>query len=768
MLMTVSGNHRGDGSVEHVSAAMRKVLQEGIDIHRTVAARALARIEGDGSVGTLIEALLDEDEDVRSDASEALARIGNGDAAKPLLENLIGDPAIQVKLNAIDGLGAMNFQQVAPLLRRLLKGRDEEIVWDEEEYYQTEWDDWTDVQLHALKALGGLGAEEAVEDIVEMLNHADSHDVSETGFKVLDQLGVKGIAALGVYIDDGDARCRRRAAAIVGASLNAHATAALNKALSHKDPDVRYAVGGALMERAPADARMKLLLADINPVIRADMAKGCLQHHREVAPVLIRDPDARVRGAVYDCLVKFPDLVAVDQAKAALAADLDGTDEAAASAALRASQAIAPETVRKSIMERLADGKSPAEMRLTAIKLLEGDDSAEAVEALIGIIGDETRSLRLQGMAALAGCAARMDWPNAAGEALLSALRGELIPAPDDEDALQADEADAPEDDVADDTADETKASDAAGPEDGAEQDGAGSDEDAGADEEADDEIVSAPPNSTLAAILSDDPIIAEVLRKKSASVGLSPKDMEFLQLAQDQIKEPRRRNVSVEPMMAPHQDVRRFAARLLGDVGQPEAIEALADALGDADQHVVRNAAESLCCAGKDMGDMSAASAAVIQAVDSSKDEETRIFLIRALGRLGGVEAADKLKAFTQDLNSFICAEALKSLHHMGEAPQDLDALLQDKAPRVRLAAARLIARTGGSDFVDELAEFTLAHDGYHRRHGGVLLRRAGAQAANAYLLAVLGDESRKMEWQAVIEALEVINTPLQNKAVG
>jgi len=763
VLMVNTDKENADGSPEQVKAVLQNLASDGIDIHRAVAIKVLSSIDGAGSVPVLIKALLDEDEDVRADASEALARIGDKRAAKPLYENLQGDPAGQVKLNAIDGLAIMGYREAIPLLRRLLKGRDEDVVWDEDEFYASEWDDWTDVQLHALKALGALGAVEAVPDILDVLDELEAQDLMETGFKVLASLGKDGIEALGGFLDRSDPRSRRLAAVVLGGLSSPHAGAAIDKALNHEDADVRYACGRAMVRRDPKEERLKILLADPNPAIRAAIAQECLQYHGPLAPVLLKDPGAAVRRSVYLVLAGTPDLVDAKAALEAIDADRKEGDEKTASAAVRAAMAIAPDEYRALLVEEMGDSNQPLEVRLAILQALELDADEPILDVLARNLEVDERQLRLKSMTALARIAAREEWPNRAGDVLLSALRGELIPPPEgagtqDQDVVEAAFEDVPgiesEAEAESESGIEAEAEDQPGAEEsGVEAAGAGEAE---------------VPQSTLAAILSDDPVIADVLKKKTDTVGLSPKDMEFLQLATDRRKKNKRRRLSPDPVVAPYQDVRRFSARLLGDVRNEEVMLALGAALSDPDKEVVRIAADSLThFDGKAVGRADEVAGNIIEAL-AKTDPETRIFLIRALGKIGGEEVVDNLMTLTRDLDSYLVAEAVNALDALGVRDPDLAVLLDDNAPRVRLAVAKMLAGLGDDADVEKLAEFAVAHDGFHRREAGRLLRQVNREKANSCLLAILADESRKVEWQAAIEALEEINAQEKNVPVA
>jgi len=124
-------------ALDEICRVLSGILSDGVDIHRYLAARASGRIGAPASVQPLIAALLDEDEDVRTDAAEALLELADPRAAQQLLENLLGDPCTEVKLAAIESLAKLQDAKVIPWLRRMVKGRDEEIVWDEEEFYSS-------------------------------------------------------------------------------------------------------------------------------------------------------------------------------------------------------------------------------------------------------------------------------------------------------------------------------------------------------------------------------------------------------------------------------------------------------------------------------------------------------------------------------------------------------------------------------------------------------------------------------------------------------
>ena len=175
----------GETPPDRICARLSEILREGVDIHRTLAAQALGAIGRRDGVPALLDALLDEDPDVRVDAATALGLVGDPSTAPKLMDNLIGDPDTEVKLAVLDALVAMRHEAIIPWLIRLLKGRDEEMAWDEDAIYQDGWDDWVDMQVKAIEGLAAFGVSKAVPDVIEAIEDEFGQDLSETGFRAL-------------------------------------------------------------------------------------------------------------------------------------------------------------------------------------------------------------------------------------------------------------------------------------------------------------------------------------------------------------------------------------------------------------------------------------------------------------------------------------------------------------------------------------------------------------------------------------------------------
>ncbi|HHI71631.1 MAG TPA: hypothetical protein ENJ91_11555, partial [Rhodobacteraceae bacterium] len=222
-----------------------QILADGIDVHRCAAARALGNMGMPESAEPLIQALLDEDPDVRTDAAEALGKIGDPQAGEKLMENLQGDPDPDVKLAAIKALIDMRYAPVVPLLRKLAVSRcEEEIVWDEDEFYLEGWDSWVDVQLEAFRGLAIFAPQEAAPEIVSAMLDEEAQDLTEPGLRALANMGEPGAHAIIELYAGGDTRMCRRIVRAVGESENPFLDALRGGLIEDVKPEIRrLAVG---------------------------------------------------------------------------------------------------------------------------------------------------------------------------------------------------------------------------------------------------------------------------------------------------------------------------------------------------------------------------------------------------------------------------------------------------------------------------------------------------------------------------------------------
>ncbi len=711
---------------------MVDVLGNGVDVHRCLAAQALGRIGAPSAVGPLTKALLDEDGDVRTDAAEALSKLADARASKQLLENLLGDPCTEVKLAAIETLAKIQDKAVIPWLRRIVKGRDEEIAWDEDEFYASGWDDWVDVQIKAVNALATLNASEAVPDLVDAMRDEDAQDMTEAAFKALARMGKPGIEALASYLGEESTRLRRRAAAALAASDDSHASEPLSRVLADPSPSVRMAAMRALAQRAPTDKRLVALLDDSDEAVRAEAVRLFGGYHPGRLPALLANASVAVQIAALAAMNEFPD-------DAALLDDMrirmtEGPPALAAAVA-KALGAKAPGQALGDLAALLADTKQPVEVRLGALQGLATSGSKAVVQAIADVMDDDARPLRLEAMSALARIA-RVDpvWPNGAGNALLSLLSVE------------------------------TEAEDAAGqPAEVHREDRAALEAGPDAPEEKDDACF---PTSTVAAILDHEPdVVTEgVLQMPGEGIELTPVDMERLALARN-IKGKKR--MTLAPQIKRHDDVRRFAARILGDIDRVEVTFALAAVLTDRDDEVRLAAADSLARIGEHMASLPAEVGVALVAALKTAPPALKLLLVRALAASDAESASAVLRAHLDGEDSFTRVEAIRALSRRRQVGPEIETLLHDPDSSVRLSAAEAVAEAGGDNAIKQIVDFAIAFEGYHGSQAARLLCQLDVAEASGRFLEVLRDPEQKRTWSVAIEALAELNVSQQGPAV-
>jgi len=715
-----------------------RILQEGIDVHRCAAARALGAISGPESVEVLSQALMDEDPDVRVDAANALSQIGDPAAAEVLMKNLIGDPDSGVKRAALSALVDFRYEPVLPLLRKLAISRTNEIAWDEDEFYSEGWDSWVDLQLAAIKGLAAFGSQEAVLDILEAMSDEMGQDVSEAGVIAMAALGEGGAEALDGLYPLSDLVLRRRIANAVLASDNPHVAPLIGRFMEDEHARLREIVATGL---APDDARLETLFEDADATVRAAVVRHAGAHFPERVTALIPDPDAKVRAEVFRVIAADPGAYPGEDLATTVQQAIAGDPEAAREAAL-ALVALRGKKAIKGLTHTMTNAEIPLEFRLGAIEAMKSAGPI-SVPYLLRAAGDDARQMRLASLGALVDFAANDPiWPNAAGEGLLAALRGELVVAPVE-------------------TPEEREARELAEAEEEARVEAeARAEFDAAAEEEEQEVDASfplaatplAPEGSTLDKIMtggSNAPI--EV--KESEPVEMTEKDLQFLELSKQ--RKMSKRKMSLESTVAPHLDVRRFAATLLGGVPNSEVTSDLIAVLAAEDTELHTEALASLAQHGDSLGTLPAEALIPLLEQLNSPLSETRVLALRALGLVAEESIDDSLRAHLTDADPFVRVEAVRALGNRGVVDDTIEACLTDEYYGVGVAAATALANVRGQDAVDALINFAAQHDGTYRRDVGRMLGEFTGDAGIESLIAFMNDDTRLRDRLVAIDAL-------------
>lgn len=727
------------------------VLRQGQDIHRCSAAQALGRIEYGGALDHLIEALQDEDEDVRVDSVEALGAIGDPAAGPALLESLRDDPCGDVKVAAVVALGRLREAGAIPLLRDLVRGRESEAVaWDEEEFLSGGWDDWLDVQVKAVAALGDMVVLDAVPDILAALDDEMGQDLTGAALPALSRLGAPGIEALSRYLESTDGRLRRRVAEALAEAGSEAACAALACVLGDGQAEVRLAAMHALAVRDAADARLAGIFADPSPAVRAAWVGLCGRHWPERLDALLDDPADEVQAATVELFLRDLELPRPEDLTFRLRVKMRGPSEPVATLACRAIAVLAPEEGLADLAEQLGDKACPIELRRAAARELGGLGNEAAIRALTGAVDDDKRQVRVEVISALCRAAVSGQERDLATEVLTGTLAEDKTPEAEAE-ADSAAEAPARDEAGADleaeaPTVTETEPGTETETETETETDTEAAETAAPADAAAPESW----PKSTLEALTSagsDERPAAQA----PSEVELDEEDLAYLALAR--VKRGKK-HVVLEPPVVVHEDVRRFAARVLGDVRRVEVVRALAAVLDDADLELRRVAADSLARLGEAMGSLAEETIEPLKAAAADQDRDLRLAATRALG-CTTAESASVLRNRLKDDDSYVRAAALRALAGLGCLGDEVMVLLSDSYPGVRVAAAEGLATQGGAEAVARLVDFTFSCDGMHRQESAKLLAGLDCDKASERFLETLRDPDRRKDWRIAIDAL-------------
>lgn len=722
-------------SDQGVNDALAEVLQGGVDIHRCEAARALGRIGSDQATGVLLEALLDEDEDVRSDAAEALEAICDPRAAKQLLENLIGDPCSEVKMAALKALANMKSTDVIPWLKRLLTWHNEEIVWDEDEFFEGGWDSWVDLQIAAIKALADFGAREAIPEIVAAINEEDAQDLTEFAFEAFARMGGPGVDALVEFLDDKEQLRRRRAGVALAAIDHDAARAAVLHALKDPAKAVRLAVAEAVRAENFNDEICAILLADKEPEIRIVAISQLPEADTDQLISWLDDPASEVRCSVLNRLMKIQKVETGPELQEKLEILTKDGSPSVGAIALETLGTRYGQSAGEILQEHLQDLTCPEEIRLGALRGLRSIASDEAVSAIAQILTGDERQLRFEAIAALGEIAALTALPNLAATTLVAALNGEITPLP------EVVEPQVVEESASDEQVDEAEV------------------EPNLAEAESEDEEDF--PTSTWQSIMgSDGPTegrMAKLGNTKKNRIRLTETDMEMLALS---AQTPRKSRVRLAEVIPAYKDVPQFAARVLGQIAEIEIASALAKHIETGSEQLRVAALDSLVQIGKKMGTLPKDAIDALMRVVANSERDTRLLAIRAIGAANAKGCAGFLIHRLDDGDSFVKTEVIHALSCMGVALDRLDELIDDSERSVRLAAAAALLKEKGALALEQIVGLAFSYEGYLRREAGQMLRRIGAAQANPEIIAVLKDDNRRREWGVAIEVLAEINS--------
>ncbi|WP_426415244.1 HEAT repeat domain-containing protein [Aestuariirhabdus sp. LZHN29] len=245
-----------------------ELLHQGDEVDRCHAAQALGVLADYRARSALYDHLQDEDLDVCVDAAQALGEMGGEDAVQGLVDALAYHDAGDVKLAAVRALSECGGAVALDALRPLVLQRPADMDTGESEG----WDDWWDLQLEAVKAVGRHGHAAAITDIMALLDDEEGQDIEIEALKALAQSGAAGVEALAGRLESGTMRTQRRIAGALGHSTHPQALTLLIELTSSSSGEVREAAARALSGRRDGVQAPHLAALLTDPVAAVQVA----------------------------------------------------------------------------------------------------------------------------------------------------------------------------------------------------------------------------------------------------------------------------------------------------------------------------------------------------------------------------------------------------------------------------------------------------------------------------------------------------------------
>ncbi|MEM8689069.1 MAG: HEAT repeat domain-containing protein [Pseudomonadota bacterium] len=760
MLKSVEAQELHVSVSSRVLAALRTVLDEGSEPERCAAACALGTLGGEGVADALIGALRDPDPDVRCQVAEALATLQPESAGEALIANLRDDPVGEIKPVYISTLARLRIAESYDLLCALSVGRAEHlgVAWEDD---MSGWDDWLDVQLAAIDALGVIGpgdAAPAVEAILAALNDMDGQDIWTNACSALARLSPQGPLALAALAENASVLQRKRIAAAMRHATQEEAEPIGSRLLDDEDLTVRLAA----LESAAAldlDELCQAAVADRSAQVRAAVFSSLAELPAKQLLGGLKDPDLSVCIAACRAIAR----TGTPRTGFGLCARIERhlrTGRSDVLAALIAAAAVAePEAAAELAGDAVNNPATPTEVRLACLCALGTRQPEGALRLLAEAATDTDRGVRLSAVAAL-GELAKGATPNAAGAAgiLAQAVTGALLPAPPD---WQPDEAKT--------ISFVPKRGQHAAAEEGTARvhlDREGNVVPKGErarTPELPESDEPAFPSSTLEAILGAN--TAEPAGPDLRRAYVEDADLPYLARAASRVS---RRRLSLDDIPPPHVDLPRIAASVCATVPRSDLVEPLAAAARSADlvlAHGALDALSELAGAGIDL-------APAGEAVLHLCQEQACGVSSRAVRLLSGLEPAQGLALAVEALQSTeadVRKAAVKACRDLGRVPKGaLAGLLQDADRGVRAEAACALADADGDQAIAALIEFGLAENAVQMHEAVQLLKRFGTQALDQLVRpATEPDATRRYFALQMIAALSTHQGELNPAAV-
>ena len=708
------------------------VLQNGNDANRCFAAQALGNIGDSQAVKPMMRALHDEDEDVVMDAVTALGQIGTAENVPDLMECYRIHPVGDVKVAVVEALGRIaekekfDYEPLLNFLLEVVSGHGEDTHWEIDD---EEWDDWWDAQFKAIEALAKIGDSRAASAIVAALDEDEAQELNEVVFAALAKMGKSGEKILIERLLSNDRIQRRYAAKHLAEVQTVKVRNALSKALADSDVQVCVAAAKSLAVHSDPAAQSLLLrvFQDSRSVVREQVLEVISQSDFTVPEKqllnLLKDEDQLVRLQALRTVAIQQNVELADQVYEALR---DPSLDVVA-AAVEAMGKLAYVKAGSTVAALLSEQGLNTELRIKSAIALGTIGSEAELPTLLEMLKDPEQAVRLNSLNSIA----HLDFPGTQ-DVLLAALRGELHQETETPlEVSQESKTQIPENS----TSDETITAEI--PE----------------------------PKSTLASILEPSREV-ELQDSANETVELTAEEQHFLEIADTNRK--LNQQLQDRKILAPHQDIKRFAAAVLGEERGQKIVPGLVEVLEDPEPLLQLTAAESL---GR-IGDTAAVKGLVV--LLGSAEKEVRLKAASALGKMKAPESVSAMREhFPEEKNLFVRIQILQSLKDLAQMISSEDQrlslekiallLLEDPESGIRMAAAELLLavpeKNEEPSVIPMIAKLAFAGGGDQRLEIGRMLRKVNPESGSAVFLNILADPKQESHHRVAIEALQEIH---------
>ncbi|MEP2030514.1 MAG: hypothetical protein ABJI96_17600 [Paracoccaceae bacterium] len=369
----------------------------------------------------LLEKFLDPDPDIRADAIERLVGLATAKDATALRTSLEGDPVRESKMAAIEALSALRDETSIPILRKLVHSRSEDsVAWEDD---GGDWDEWLDIQLAAIKALGHMQVADAIEDLLTARQDEFGQNIDGVVFDALREMGAPGIEILLHIKEDEGTRAARRATSVLAKADPEALAPFVDQLLASDDADIRKL---AISILATDDLRVVALahhdpsvmvqceaLRQIAHSLPAEIETALHSRHEAVQAEAVVLLDRAISPDLHEALVDN------------LFSWLRHAGPRLTTAAARALPRFAPNRCEAPLLDAIADTKVHLEARIAAVTALADKSPPVATEYLSAKLDNQTRQIRTAAFAAIALRAKNGD--ETAIDTVVAAIRGELV-----------------------------------------------------------------------------------------------------------------------------------------------------------------------------------------------------------------------------------------------------------------------------------------------------------------------------------------------------